>query len=87
MVLCSVLNAVYVQPRPQAFPLENRRGRCYSDMGIPSSYYLRVRVRFTGLGLQEMPISLGFWEWGCPYHCDSALLFAIEKALDTRFNI
>ena len=18
-----------------------------------------------------MPISLGFWEWGCPYHCDS----------------
>ena len=18
-----------------------------------------------------MPISLGVWEWGCPYHCDS----------------
>ena len=40
MVVCSVLNAVYVQPRPQAFPLENGRGRCYSDMGIPFSYYL-----------------------------------------------
>ena len=20
-----------------------------------------------------MPISLGFWEWGCPYHCHTAL--------------
>ena len=19
-----------------------------------------------------MPISLGFWEWECPYHCDTA---------------
>ena len=33
-----------------------------------------------------MPISLGFWEWGCPYHRDSALLFAIGKALDARLN-
>ena len=33
-----------------------------------------------------MPISLGFWEWGCPYHCDSALLFAVGKALDARLN-
>ena len=34
-----------------------------------------------------MPISLGFWEWGCPYPCDSALLFAIGKALDARLNL
>ena len=33
-----------------------------------------VRVRVTGdahiiRGLEMgMPISLGFWEWGCPYH-------------------
>ena len=31
---------MYVQPRPQAFPLENGRGRRYSDTGIPFSYYL-----------------------------------------------
>ena len=52
MVVCSVLNAMYVQPRPQAFPLENGRGRCYSDLGIPFSYYsaiwVRVRARVTG---------------------------------------
>ena len=40
MVPCSVLNAMYVQPRPQALPLENGRGRSYSDMGIRFSYYL-----------------------------------------------
>ena len=40
MVLCSVLNAMYVQPRPRAFPFENGRGRRYSDMGILFSYYL-----------------------------------------------
>ena len=34
-----------------------------------------------------MPISLGFWEWGCRYPCDSALLFAIGKALDARLNV
>ena len=49
--------------------------QCYSDMGIPipktlviwafSSHitlaiWVRVRV------VQGMPISLGFWEWGCP---------------------
>ena len=34
-----------------------------------------------------MPISLGFWELGCPYHCDSALLFAIGKALDAKLNV
>ena len=32
-----------------------------SDMGIPFSYGLGL-----GIGLQRMPISLGFWEWGCP---------------------
>ena len=67
MVLCSVLNVMYVQPRPQTFSLENGRGRCYSDMGIPFSYYLSylgsLRVRDTGdahitrvLGM-GMPIS------------------------------
>ena len=25
-----------------------------------------------GLGLQKMPISLGLWKWGYPYHCDTA---------------
>ena len=34
-----------------------------------------------------MPISLGFWEWGYPYPCDSALLFAIGKALDARLHV
>ena len=23
------------------------------------------------VGLQGMHMSLGFWEWGCLYHCDS----------------
>ena len=45
MVLCSVLNAMYVQPRPQAFPIENRRGRCYSDMASPSHITLAIWVR------------------------------------------
>ena len=26
-----------------------------------------------------MPISLGFWEWGCPHHCDSALDFTSSE--------
>ena len=42
-----------------------------TDMGIPLSYYLSgLELR---LGWPGMPMSLGFWERGCPYayHCDS----------------
>ena len=58
--------------------------RCYSDMVIPAFWHPQTRnprnghsllilpLRFgleLGLGLQGMSISLGFREWGCPYHC------------------
>ena len=52
MVLCSVLNAMYVQPRPQAFPLENGRGGVTVIWASPShitlAIWVRVRVRVTG---------------------------------------
>ena len=35
----------------------------------PSHITLAIWVR---LGLQGMPISLGFGELGCPYHCDTS---------------
>ena len=43
-----------------------------------------------------MPISLGFWKWGCPHHCDSALDFTsslgslqlfLEHSLAIKVNI
>ena len=60
------------------------------DMSIPipktlviwaSPSHIWVRVR---LGSQGMPISLGFWEWGCPYHCDRVLPLSEGNALGKR---
>ena len=31
-----------------------------------------------------MPISLGFWEWGCLYHCDIATLQTKRTGAETR---
>ena len=53
-----------------------RMSRCYSDMGIPFpkpwwyGYPLLILSQWFELGLQRMPISLGFWEWG--WHCPSS---------------
>jgi len=49
--------------------------RCHSDIGIPhfghphSQNPIYMGIAFN---LNPMPISLGFWEWGCPYHCNNA---------------
>ena len=50
------------------------RWRCYSDMGIPIPKTLVI--------LQGMPISLGFRERGCPYHCDSAFCRRVGERED-----
>ena len=31
-----------------------------------------------------MPISLGFWEGGCPYHCDSGKMRRRERELESK---
>lgn len=46
-----------------------------SPSHITLPIWVRVRVRVTA-----MPISLGFWEWGCTYHCDSAPPILREKS-------
>ena len=52
--------------------------RCHSDMGIPVFwaspfpkpwwYGYPVQPKPAEVIEKGMPISLGFWEWGCPYH-------------------
>ena len=34
-----------------------------------------------------MPISLGFWEWGCPYHCNTATHSALEVVEKKRLDL
>ena len=38
----------------------------------PSHITLAIWIR-VGIRVTRVPTSLGFWEWGCPYHCDSEL--------------
>ena len=49
--------------------------QCYSDMGIPIpktlviwafSSHITLAIWVRDRVVQGMPISLGFWEWGCP---------------------
>jgi len=75
---------------PQFPPVLFSRSRSYSDIGIPipkaiviwaspshitSAIWVRVRVK-------GMPTSIGFREWGCPYHCGSA--FSISRTRLSR---
>ena len=72
------LTCVAHQPLPQVFLRRKWKGRCHSVMGIPipkilviwastSHITLAIWVRVTG----DAHITR-VWEWGCPYHCDSA---------------
>ena len=38
-----------------------------------------------GLGLQGMPISLGFWEWGCPKRGDAHITVTAMKKSGASF--
>ena len=58
-----------VPGRPQVFLLRNGEGRCHNDMGIPIPKTLVILA--SPSRLQGMHMSVGFWEWGCPYYCDS----------------
>ena len=43
-----------------------------------------------GLGWPGMPMSLGFWEWGCPYayHCDSTRKYMLFLSpVSSRFVV
>ena len=55
------------------------------DKGIPFPYHLSdVLGLGLRLGLQGMPISLGFWQWGCRKREDAHITVTAVTVIETR---